>query len=226
VAIRVVLAEDNCEVRGALAQLIEHEADLDLIAVCRDGDELLDAIRAHEVDVVVTDVCMPPSMTNEGIRIAELLRRSHRHLGVILLSAYCEAGFALGLLESGCERRGYLLKERVHSGRQLTATIKAVAHGGSVVDPKVVDSLVDTRGGQRRSRLDTLSARERDVLVEMASGSSDLAIAESLGLPQDRVEQDVEAIFGKLSLPRVPDAGTRVRQILTFLAEHEPVARS
>jgi DNA-binding NarL/FixJ family response regulator len=217
--IRVALAEDNFLVREALSQLLQDEEDLEIVAVCVDALELRAAIDEHEPDVVVTDICMPPSMDDDGIRVARELHRTHPAIGVIVLSAYCDPAFALGLLESGSERRGYLLKDRVHSGGQLTSTIRAVARGGSVIDPKVVQSLVEARERRARSALTLLSARERDVLVEMAHGASNSAIAGTLGLTKRGVETHINSIFAKLALPAAPDVSRRVRAVLMFLAD-------
>jgi DNA-binding NarL/FixJ family response regulator len=217
--IRVALAEDSFLVREALTQLLDDEEDLEVVAVCVDAVELRDAIEVHEPDVVVTDICMPPSMNDEGIRIAGDLSRTHPTIGVVVLSAYCDAAFALGLLESGSDGRAYLLKERVHSGRQLTSTIRAVAGGGSVIDPKVVQLLVEARDRQAHSALTPLSPRERDILVEMAHGSSNAGIAASLGLTKRAVEKHINSIFAKLALPAAPDISRRVRAVLMFLSD-------
>jgi DNA-binding NarL/FixJ family response regulator len=217
--IRVVLAEDSFLVREALTQLLQEEEDLEIVAVCVDADELRAAIEQHEPDVVITDICMPPSMDDDGIRVARDLHRTHPDIGVVVLSAYCDAGFALGLLESGADRRGYLLKERVHSGGQLTSTIRAVASGGSVIDPKVVQALVEARERRARSALTLLSPRERDILVEMARGASNSAIADTLGLNKRGVEKHINSIFAKLALPAAPDVSRRVRAVLMFLSD-------
>jgi DNA-binding NarL/FixJ family response regulator len=217
--IRVALAEDSFLVREALTQLLDDEEDLEIVAVCVDAVELRQAIEEQEPDVVVTDICMPPSMNDEGIRIAGELSRTHPAIGVVVLSAYSDAAFALGLLESGSDRRGYLLKERVHSARQLTSTIRAVAGGGSVIDPKVVQLLVEARERQARSALTPLTVRERGILVEMAHGASNAAIAESLGLTKRAVEKHINSIFAKLALPAAPDVSRRVRAVLMFLTE-------
>jgi DNA-binding NarL/FixJ family response regulator len=222
--IRVALAEDSFLVREALAQLLEHEEDLELVAVCRDGDELRAVLAAQELDVVVTDICMPPTMGDEGIRIAADAAHTHPTLGVVVLSAYCEPAFAMSLLRDGTERRGYLLKDHIHSGRQLTATIRAVAGGGSVIDPRVVELLVEAQDRHAHSPLAPLSARERDILVEMARGASNAAISASLGLTKRGVEKHINSIFAKLRLPAAPEVSRRVRAVLLFLAEAEAPA--
>ncbi len=218
-AIRVALAEDSFLVREALQQLISAEPDLDLVAVCADGVELRAAVAEHDLDVVVTDIRMPPSMQDEGLRIAAELQRSAPRIGVVVLSAYCDAALATELLTTGSDRRAYLLKERVHSGRQLTATIKAVAGGASAIDPKVVQSLVDARRRRARSPLSELSAVERDVLGSMAAGASNAAIAGDLGLTKRSVEKHINGIFAKLDLDANPDVSRRVTAVVTYLAE-------
>jgi DNA-binding NarL/FixJ family response regulator len=218
-AIRVALAEDSFLVREALQQLLRAEPDLDLVAVCADGDELRAALADREVDVVVTDIRMPPSMHDEGLRIAADLHRSAPHVGVVVLSAYCDAALATELLTTGSDRRGYLLKERVHSRRQLTATIKAVAGGSSAIDPKVVQSLVEARRRRVRSPLDELSRLERDVLGSMAAGASNAAIAGELGLTKRSVEKHINGIFAKLALDADPDVSRRVAAVVTYLSE-------
>src|SRR4051812_5192619 len=152
-AIRVALADDSFLAREALVELLRREPDLELVAVCEDGDELRAAVARGGVDVVVTDVRMPPSMRDEGVRIAAELHRSAPEVGVVLLSAYCEPAFAVELLATGSERRGYLLKDRVHSSRQLTATIRSVARGGAAIDPEVVQSLLASRARPTNSPL-------------------------------------------------------------------------
>jgi DNA-binding NarL/FixJ family response regulator len=219
--IRVALAEDCFLVREAVIGLLEDEEGLDLVAVCRDGDELRAVLEHQDLDVIVTDIRMPPTMGDEGIRIAADLRVTNPALGVVVLSAYCDAEFAVALLEDGTERRGYLLKDRVHSGQQLTATIKAVASGGSVIDPKVVELLVATQDRHAHSPLAPLSSRERDILVEMAGGASNAAIGASLGMTKRGVEKHINSIFAKLGLPPTQDVSRRVRAVLMFLSDRE-----
>jgi DNA-binding NarL/FixJ family response regulator len=217
--VRTALAEDSFLVRRALTQLLEEAHEVELVAVCCDGDELRAAIEAHDLDVVVTDIRMPPSETAEGIRIAHELRRTHPDLGVIVLSAYCEAPYALALLESGSDRRAYLLKERVHSSRQLVGTIEAVARGGSVIDAKVVEALASSRAAGHASALASLSPREHEILVEMARGGSNAAIGEALGMTKRAVEKHINSIFAKLAMPPTADVSRRVRAVLIYLAE-------
>jgi DNA-binding NarL/FixJ family response regulator len=218
-AVRVALADDAFLALAALVSLLDAAPEVDLVAVCHDGDELREAVRHHEPDVVVTDLRMPPSMTDEGLRVAMELRKTHPDIGVILLSAYSEPQYALALMETGSHGRGYLLKEGVHSGRQLISTIESVARGGSAVDPKIIEPVVRRdRGGGPRS-LGVLNARELEILARMAAGASNAAIADGLGLTKRSVEKEVSSIFAKLDLAATPDVSHRVHAVLRFLVE-------
>ena len=141
-AIRLVLAEDHYLVREGIRRLLETQPDIEVVAVCDDLDSLLAAVEAEQPDVVVTDIRMPPGNTDEGIQAAARLRETHPDIGVVVLSQYATPSYALALLEGGSERRSYLLKERVQDVEQLVSAIHAVAEGGSVIDPKVVEALV------------------------------------------------------------------------------------
>ena len=222
-AVRTALAEDSFLVREALTHLLEEADEVDLVAVCQDGDELRHVIETEDLDVVVTDIRMPPSDGDEGIQLAREMRRTHPDLGVIVLSAYCDAPYALALLEGGSDRRAYLLKERVHSGRQLIGTIEAVARGGSVIDAKIVETLASSRAAGRRSALPSLSPREREILVEMARGGSNAAIGEALGMTKRAVEKHINSIFAKLDMPPTADVSRRVRAVLIYLSEADAI---
>jgi DNA-binding NarL/FixJ family response regulator len=222
--VRVGIADDSFLIREALSRLLGDLEEIELVAVCADADELAAAVEATHLDVVLVDIRMPPTMTDEGIRLATLLRRTHPEVGVIVMSAYSEPSYALALLESGSERRGYLLKERLHSRAQLLATIEAVADGGSVIDPKVVELLVHGRSRQAPSPLDALSPREHEILVEMARGASNAAIARALGLTKRAVEKHINAVFAKLDLPVSADVSRRVSAVLLLLGRSDPPA--
>jgi DNA-binding NarL/FixJ family response regulator len=221
-AVRVALADDSFLVREALAGLLAGMADVELVATCRDADELRAAVEDTSPDIVLTEIPMPPSMTDEGLRLAAELRETHPETAVIALSDECDPAYALALLESGAEGRAYLLKERLHSPRQLLAAIETVASGGSLIDAKVVESLVEAlvgrRQGTQRSLLADLTAEERATLVEMARGSSNAAIARKLRINQRTVERHIHTIFEKLELPSTPDVNRRVRAVLLYLA--------
>lgn len=179
---RVLLAEDNYIAREGIGLLLSTVADVEVVAVCSDLDSLLSAVETQRPDVVVTDIRMPPTGTDEGIRAAAALRDSHPEMGVVILSQHDDPAYALALLESGTDGRAYLLKERVSDRGQLAAAIAEVARGGSVIDAKIVEALVRARSRSESSPLAELTARERDVLAEIATGKSNSAIAESLVL--------------------------------------------
>ena len=221
--VSVALADDHLIVREGIAQLLATEDDIDVVASCDDLDSLLEAIETHHPDVVVTDIRMPPTHTDEGIRLAAHLREHHPDIGVVVLSNYAEPGFALALLESGSEGRAYLLKERVHSRRQLASAIHSVAAGGSVMDPKIVEPLVHARSRIEHSPLGDLTVREREVLAEIAQGKSNAAIAESLVLTKRAVEKHINSIFLKLNLSDGADVSKRVKATLLFLADGDVV---
>jgi DNA-binding NarL/FixJ family response regulator len=216
-AVRVGVADDSFLIREALTRLLGDADEIELVAMCEDGDELVAAIDTCHPDVVLVDIRMPPTMTDEGIRLAARLRGTHPEVGVVAMSAHSDPAYALALLEGGSEGRAYLLKERLHSRAQLLATIETVARGGSVIDPKVVEALVYGRSRPVASPLDGLTPREREILVEMARGASNAAIAETLGLTKRAVEKHINAVFAKLDLPLSRDISRRVRAVLLFL---------
>ena len=217
--LRVVVAEDNALLREGLSRLIAAEPDLELAGACGDLPGLLAAIDDEVPDVVVTDIRMPPSGTDEGIRAANTVRERHPGVGVVVLSQYANPDYALSLLEGGSAGRAYLLKERVGDVEELLGAIREVARGGSVVDPKVVDALVTATSRAVRSDLDRLTPRESEILGEMATGKSNAAIASSLVLSERAVEKHTNSIFSKLGLTEEPDLNRRVKAVLLFLAE-------
>ncbi len=217
--IRLVLAEDSYIVREGVRLLIESEPELELVAVCEDLDSLMAAVEEHHPDVVLTDIRMPPSGTDEGIRAAQQLRETSPATGVVVLSQYADPTYALALFEEGSQRRAYLLKERVGDLEQLLAAVREVAGGGSVIDPKVVETLVSARASSKNARLDQLTPREREVLAEMAQGKNNAAIAAALFLTERAVEKHTNSIFGKLGLSEERNTNRRVRAVLLYLAE-------
>jgi DNA-binding NarL/FixJ family response regulator len=219
--IRLVIAEDNLLVREGVRRLLETRPDLEVAAVCGDLDSLLAAVEAEQPDVVITDIRMPPGSTDEGIQAAERLRESDPDVGVVVLSQYANPTYTLALLESGSARRAYLLKERVQDVEQLASAIHAVADGGSVIDPKVVEALVAENARGEESRLRQLTPRERDVLREMAAGKSNAAIGESLFLAERSVEKVIHSIFLKLGLTWETSVHKRVKAVILYLAESD-----
>jgi len=219
VPIRLVLAEDNYLVREGVRRLLETQPDLEVVAACGDLGSLLAAVDEQRPDVVVTDIRMPPGGANEGIQAAERLRETHPETGVVVLSQYANPSYALALLEGGSARRAYLLKERVDDLGQLVAAIRAVAEGGSVIDPKVVEALVAESARGEQSPLGQLTPRERDVLREMAEGKNNAAIADALFLTERSVEKVIHSIFLKLGLTWEAAVHKRVKAVILYLAE-------
>jgi DNA-binding NarL/FixJ family response regulator len=220
-AVRVVLAEDNYLVREGVRKLVETEDDLEVVGVCADYDSLLRTAEQEHPDVVVTDIRMPPTGTDEGIRAAAVLRERHPDMGVVVLSQYSEPAYALDFLDGGSKGRAYLLKERVSDIGQLASAIREVAEGGSVIDPEVVDALVAARAQPEDSPLHRLTARETEILSEMAQGKNNAAVAASLVLSERAVEKHINSIFSKLALSEEPDVHRRVKAVLLFLSAQE-----
>jgi DNA-binding NarL/FixJ family response regulator len=204
-AISVVLAEDSFIVREGVKMLLE-ETGYELLAAVETYDELMEAVETHRPDVVLTDIRMPPTRTDEGVRAARQIREDHPDIGVVVLSQYVEPGYALTLFDKGSSGIAYLLKERVGDIDQLTDAITRVLEGGSVLDPLVIDALVEARIGRESSQIDRLTPRETEVMAEIATGKSNAAIAETLFLSQRAVEKHINSIFTKLDLPPEPDS--------------------
>jgi DNA-binding NarL/FixJ family response regulator len=222
--IAIALADDSLLVREGVAQILAGEPETRVVASCGDLPSLLAAVESEHPEVVVTDIRMPPTSTDEGIRVATLLREKHPDIGVVVLSNYAEPAYALALLESGSEGRAYLLKERVHDRAQLVGAIESVAAGGSVLDAKIIEPLVAAKVHLERSPLEGLTVREREVLAEIATGKSNAAIADALVLTKRAVEKHINAIFLKLDLSYAEDVSKRVKATLLFLAETDAVS--
>ena len=220
----IALADDSLIVREGVGQILAGEPEMRVVASCGDLPSLLAAVETERPDVVVTDIRMPPTSTDEGIRLAALLRETHPEIGVVVLSNYAEPAYALALLESGSEGRAYLLKERVHDRAQLVAAIESVAAGGSMLDSKIVEPLVAAKLRVERSPLAALTGREREVLAEIAKGKSNAAIADTLVLTKRAVEKHINSIFLKLNLSYAEDVSKRVKATLLFLAETDALS--
>jgi DNA-binding NarL/FixJ family response regulator len=218
--LRVVVAEDNLLVREGVVTLLEHQAEVTVCGACGSYDELMDMVEQEKPDVVLTDIRMPPTGTDEGIRAALALRDSHPDTGVVVLSQYVDPAYALSLLERGSEGRAYLLKERVSDATQIVHAIEEVARGGSVIDPLVVEALVSNRRAKASSALARLTPREREVLEQMAQGRNNAGIAQALFLSERAVEKHINSLFSKLGLTEEPDVHRRVKAVLLFLSEH------
>lgn len=217
--LRVVVAEDSLLMREGICKVIDRQADLEVLADCADLPGLRRVLTLELPDVIVTDVRMPPSFTDEGIRIAVELRDSHPGLGVVVLSHYAEPGYANELLSGGSAGRAYLLKERVSEPDQLAGAIRTVARGGSVIDPTVVDLLVAASTRAASSPLAALTRRELQVLDQVAQGKSNAGVAATLYLSERAVEKHINTLFAKLGLGVTPDVNRRVAAVLLHLSE-------
>jgi DNA-binding NarL/FixJ family response regulator len=217
--IRVALADDSLLIREALDNVLGATDDVEVVASCGDRDSLLAAIDAERPDVVVTDIRMPPTDSDEGLQVARTLRRERPEIGVVLLSQFADPDYGIALLDDGSDGRAYLLKERVQYRGQLVSAVRTVADGGSVIDPKVVEALIAARRRNAHSPLAELTPRELEILGLVARGQSNQAIADELVLTKRAVEKHINEIFRKLGLTSVPDISQRVKATLIYLAE-------
>jgi DNA-binding NarL/FixJ family response regulator len=217
--IRVALAEDNALLREGISRIIEGEEELELVGRAADLPELLALIEAESPQVVVTDIRMPPTGTDEGIQAASWLREHKPEVGVVVLSQYNTPSYALSLLETGSAGRAYLLKEKVAGADELAQAIRAVAQGGSVIDPQIVDQLIEAKSSRRKSDLSWLTPRETEILAEMATGKSNAAVAASLQVSERAVEKHTNSIFSKLGLSEERDVNRRVKAVLVYLSD-------
>lgn len=217
---KVVIAEDAFIVREGVRMLLE-EAGYDLAAAVESYDELIDAVDKHSPDVVITDIRMPPTRTDEGVRAAREIRESHPNTGVVVLSQYVEPEYATKLFEAGAGGLAYLLKERLGDLDQFEHAIDEVRNGRSVIDPRVVDALVEGRA-RPKSALERLTEREMEVIAEIAKGKTNSAIADTLFLSERAIEKHINSIFTKLDLLPERETNRRVSAVLLFLAESGP----
>ncbi len=220
--IRILLGEDSLLVREGVQRLLAVDPDVEVVGAAADEESLRQSCQELQPDVVLADIRMPPTNTDEGIRFATDLRDSDPDIGVVILSQFADPTYALALFERGSDRRAYLLKERLHNRAELMTAIRAVVDGGSMIDPKIVEGLVNARGRAESSPLNDLTARERDVLAEIARGKSNSAIAEELFLTKRAVEKHINSIFLKLGLAYADDVSKRVKATLMFLADVSP----
>lgn len=211
---RVIVADDSVLLREGVSRLLE-EAGFEVVGQAADGEELMRKTRAHKPDIVVVDIRMPPTHTDEGLQAAREIREELPDTGVLVLSAYLEEDYALELLGEDAAGVGYLLKDRVSDGDRFAEAVRRVAEGGSALDPEVVSQML----GRRRAEdpLEELTPREREVLALMAEGRSNRAIAEALVISDRAVEKHVTGIFTKLNLPQAPEDHRRVLAVLAFL---------
>ena len=218
----MIVAEDSYIVRQGLRQVLAGAPDIEVVAECADKASLLEEIEARRPDVVLADIRMPPTNTDEGIQVAAWLRTEHPRVGVVILSQYTDPTYVRTLLADSSDGRAYLLKERLHDRRQLVEAIEKVAKGDSVIDPKVVDVLLTAKARHARSPLSELTPRELEVLALLAEGTSNAAIATSLVLTKRAVEKHINAIFLKLNLSQlqeIEDISPRVKAALMFLSD-------
>jgi DNA-binding NarL/FixJ family response regulator len=212
--VRVVIGEDSVLLREGIARLLDG-GGFEVVAQAGDAEDLVRRARGHRPDLVVADIRMPPSLSDDGLKAALRIREELPGTGVLVLSAHVERAYAEELLAGGAEGVGYLLKDRVADVDRFLEAARRVAEGGSALDPEVVAHLL----GRRRdaSPLQTLTPREREVLGHMAEGASNVAIAERLVVTERAVEKHVTAIFAKLDLPATADQNRRVLAVLAFL---------
>ena len=217
--LRVVIAEDSYLVREGTRRLLEDSGEVVVVAGVGDAAALLAAVAEHEPDVVITDIRMPPDHSTEGIRAAHAIRAAHPRIGVVVLSQYSDADYAVQLLGGGTDGLGYLLKSSVGDLDDVLHALREVAAGRSVVDPRVVERLVDHRVSHGRSPLRALGPRELEVLREMAEGRTNAAIGTALHLSESTVEKYVNAIFTKLGLTEERTLSRRVAAVLSYLRD-------
>jgi len=217
--LRIVFAEDNYLVREGTVALLAEAGEVEVVGTAADFDELLAAVGTLQPDAVLTDIRMPPSGTDEGIRAAKQIRAEHPGIGVVVLSQFVEEEYAYDLLKEGAGGLGYLLKERVADVEEVVRALEEVSRGGSVLDPKVVEALVAAKDRMAHSPLGQLTDREREVLSMMAQGMNNAAIAKTLFLTDRAVEKHINSMFHKLGLTEEPDVHRRVMAVLAFLRE-------
>lgn len=219
--VRIVFAEDNYLVREGTAALLAEHDGVELVGTAASYEELLDAVAEHSPDAVLTDIRMPPTNSDEGIRAAREIRAAYPGIGVVVLSQFSDEEYVYDLLKDGASGLGYLLKERVADVDELVRALAEVARGGSVLDPKVVEALVAAKDRMAHSPLGQLTDREREVLSHMAQGENNGAIAASLFLTERAVEKHINSLFHKLGLTEEPAVHRRVMAVLAFLRERQ-----
>ena len=219
--IRVVIAEDHVLLREGVSRLVAATEDLELAGTAGDLPALLALTERERPDEVVTDIRMPPTGTDEGIQAAAWVRDHLPGTGVVVLSQYVAPAYAVALLEHGSAGRAYLLKERIGNVDELASAIRAVAAGGSVIDPMVVDELVRSRTRDSPLGLASLTPRELEILAEMAQGKSNSAIAAALFVSERAVEKHTNSIFAKLNLTEERDVNRRVKAVLVYLSQRQ-----
>ncbi|UFS97489.1 response regulator transcription factor [Nocardia huaxiensis] len=214
--VKVVVAEDSVLIRDSVVRALATDPAIEVAGAAADFDSTLDLVRRHRPDVLITDVRMPPTGTDEGVRLARELRATHPGIGVIVLTHYAEPAYATALLDGGSAGRGYLLKERIARFDQLLNAVHVVAGGGSVLDPIIMEALLPRHRGA--DPMHRLTARELQVLGEIALGGSNQVVAQRLALSQRAVQKHINSIFAKLGITLDPALDQRVTAVLMFLA--------
>jgi DNA-binding NarL/FixJ family response regulator len=216
--LRVVVAEDSFLLRTGIVRVLE-DAGFAVVGEARDAEELLSQVREHRPDVAVTDIRMPPTHTDEGVRAAAVIRSELPRTGVVVLSQYVKESYAIQLLGESAAGVGYLLKDRVMEPRGFAEAVRQVAHGGLALDPEVVAQMLERR--RQGGPLDELSAQELDVLAGMAEGRSNRAIATDLGMSENALQRYITGVFNKLDLPAGAEGHRRVLAVLTYIRAQE-----
>jgi DNA-binding NarL/FixJ family response regulator len=215
-ALRVVVADDHVLLRRGVVSMLESQG-FDVVAQAGDADELTRKVGAHRPDVAIVDIRMPPTNTDDGLRAAVAIRQAHPDVGVLVLSQYIEADYALELIGADARGVGYLLKDRISDIEEFADAVRRVADGGSVLDPEVVRWMLGRR--RETSALAELTPREREVLALLAEGCSNEGVARRIFVTQRAVEKHVTAIMSKLDLPPEPEAHRRVLAVLAYLED-------
>jgi DNA-binding NarL/FixJ family response regulator len=213
---RVAIAEDSVLLRDGIARLLDDEG-FEMVACCGDAEELMRKLSAHPVDIVILDIRLPPTHSDEGLRAAIEIRERYPEVAVLVLSQYVEVGLAMKLLADSAEGVGYLLKDRISEASDFVASVRRVADGGSAVDPIIVSTLLSKQ--RRDDPIETLTPREREVLELIAGGSSNQGIADQLVITVRAVEKYVSSIFSKLDLPSTGSESRRVLAVLLVLGD-------
>lgn len=217
--IRVVVGEDSYIAREGISRALEEEADIEVVATCTDLPSLRAAVAEARPDVVLTDIRMPPTKTDEGVRLAAELRLTHPDIGVVILSQYAEPLYATELLEGSSDRRAYLLKDRVQDHSELGRALREVAAGGSIIDPRIVELLLTSQRRRQDAHFDALTPREQEILALVAEGWSNPAISERLGITTRAAERHISSIFSKLGLGDTEQVSRRVKAAVMYLAD-------
>ena len=221
---RLVLADDNYLVREGVRRLLDDGPEVETVGTAASAPELLAVVARLRPDVVLTDIRMPPGFGTDGITAARQIRAEHPEIGVLVLSQHADASYANALFDGGTAGLGYLLKDRVADRDDIVRGLRAVHEGGSVVDPAVVDALLAAQRRERDSPVHRLTARELDVLREMAAGRTNGAIAARLHVSESAVSKHVAAIFAALGLHESRAVDRRVSAVLAWLEHRAPEA--